>query len=313
MEQFRKDVIDGLGQSPKKLPSRYFYDVKGDTLFQQIMQLEEYYLPRCEMEIINEKSSEIAQSILAHTNHLEVIELGAGDGSKSVHLLKSFIEKNLNTVYRPLDISSNILVENSHYIHQKIPDIQIIPEAGNYFETYPKLTKLVPNRLVLFLGSNIGNFTLDEADEFIKLIGNKFETNDYLLIAFDLVKNPRKILAAYDDSKGVTANFNLNLLTRINNELGANFVLENFIHYPYYNPQNGITYSYLLSTIQQSVQLDSGDVFKFEKHEPIQTEISKKYYKHEVEYLAKNSGLALDKWFYDSEEQYAIVLMRKGT
>lgn len=311
MDLFREDIIDGLRQIPKKLPSRYFYNEEGDALFQKIMGLEEYYLPTCEMEIISERSSEIAQDLHQYANQFEVIELGAGDGSKTAHLLESLTNHNLEIVYRPLDISPNILETNQKYINKLLPKLVVEPTDGNYFHTYPNLDRLEPNRLVLFLGGNIGNFLLEEASDFLQLISENFESNDHILIAFDMIKDPRKILAAYDDSQGVTADFNLNLLKRINTDLGANFDLSKFTHYPYFNPVNGMTYSYLISTDKQTVQLDSGESFRFDKYEPIHTEVSKKYFTHEIEYLAKESHLHLEKWYYDTGENYALVLMRK--
>ena len=311
MNQFKKDVIKGLSATPKKISSRYFYDKAGDVLFQKIMNLEEYYLPQCELEIINQQSDKIAKYISEHTDHVEIIELGAGDGSKTLHMLEEFKQTGIDFSYRPMDISANILRTNQAKINSILPDLKIDPIAGNYFETYPKIKNTGKNRLVLFLGGNIGNFLLDEALDFIRFMSANSSQNDYILIAFDLVKNPRKILAAYDDSKGITAEFNLNLLKRINREFGANFIVENFMHFPHYNPENGITSSHLISTKSQSVTLETGETFHFDKYETIHTEVSKKYFIKEIEYLAKHSGLKLKEWFFDEAKEYSLVLMRK--
>ena len=245
---FLEHVKDGLTKYPKKLSSRYFYDDTGDALFQQIMKLEEYYLPGFEMEIITTKSAQIATDIAREHKHLEVLELGAGDGTKTKHMIKAFMPHFEQVDYVAMDISNNILETNELEMKAFIPDLNQTNYAGDYFETY----KAVPNvkaggRLVLFLGSNIGNYLVDDAAEFFRFVQSKLTPQDYLLVAFDLAKHPRKIIAAYDDKEGVTRKFNLNLLTRINRELGADIDVSKFDHYPFYNPFTGVTSSQIIS------------------------------------------------------------------
>jgi L-histidine N-alpha-methyltransferase len=313
MPTFKEDILEGLDKTPKKLPSRYFYDDIGDALFQRIMKLEEYYLPRKEMEIIRSQSDMLARRLQTYHRAWEIVELGAGDGAKTVHLLQALVDHDLDITYRPLDISAHILEENRRMVQGQVPCLKIEPMAGNYFHTYPTLPKKAAGRLVLFLGSNIGNFTLSDAQSFIQLIRTTLSPNDFLLIAFDLVKDPRQILAAYDDREGVTAAFNLNLLTRINRELGANFIVDQFMHYATYHPDTGYTHSYLISTCHQEVLFPDGTSYTFDQWEPIHMEISKKYFLHEIEQLAKNSALHVDDIYRDQEGGYACVLMRYAT
>ena len=310
MTEFKKAIINGLSSQPKTLPSRYFYDEKGDRLFQEIMHLKEYYLPGKEREILSNLTQHLEG--LIDKNHLyEIIELGAGDGSKTVKLLKAFHDAKHSIIYRPLDISPNVLEQNKAIVLQQAPQLPIHAVSGNYFIEYPKLESLAENKLVLFLGSNIGNFTFEKAKEFVSFISENFTKDDKLLISFDMVKDPRKILAAYDDSKGVTAKFNLNLLDRINRELGANFNSAQFSHYPTYNPLTGETKSYIISKVSQEVQLSDGISFQFKANEAIHTEISKKYFEHEIEEIAANADLQIGEYFWDQEKEYTLVLFQK--
>jgi len=311
MNTFKQEVLEGLQQKPKKLSSKYFYDAKGDKLFQQIMQLDEYYLPKSELAIIKKHKNTIAQRLKKHGKSIEILELGAGDGSKTVQLLEGFVNQKIHLKYLPFDISSNVLKINKQAVLKKYPEINITPIPGNYFKTYQNSAKEYQQRLVLFLGSNLGNYTLDESANFIHFLKQGMDKNDHLIIAFDLVKHPRKIIKAYDDSKGVTKQFNLNILERINNELGADFELSNFDHYPYYNPVTGVTYSYIISLEAQTVTFKTGEKFRFEKFEPIHTEISKKFFKQEILNLAHKSELTIENWFYDDEETYCFVLFKK--
>lgn len=311
MNEFRKHVIRGLSGKPKKLSSRYFYDERGDALFQRIMKLEEYYLPEFEMDIIRNQSVNIASLLASTTESLKVIELGAGDGSKIQHLLKSFSTFIPELEYVPLDISENILLKNKANLNEFLPQVQVQPVAGDYFQTYPEVVREKACRLVLFMGSNIGNYLLSEAIDFVRKLSAGLDEHDYILIAFDLVKDPRKILKAYDDSAGVTRAFNLNLLLRINRELGGNFDLDKFEHFPTYNPSTGITTSFLISQEKQECQLGTGETFYFEAYESIQTEVSKKYFREEISYLARESALQISRWFYNQDGSYAFVLFEK--
>ena len=311
MSGLKEHVINGLSKKPKKLSSRFFYDKKGDELFQQIMNLDEYYLPQSELEIILKHSASIAKKIKLSAEDLEIVELGAGDGAKTQYFLESLTSIFSDIKYIPLDISAHILEINLKTINELVPDLEVEPVAGNYFKTYLPLTKDKKTRLVLFLGANIGNFTFDEAEDFMKTINAGLEPNDFTIIAFDLVKHPRKILSAYDDNEGITKAFNINLLTRINKELGADFDINAFDHFPTYNPVTGLTSSYIISLKKQTVRLATGEEFFFDAFEPIHTEVSKKFFKKDIESLCSASDFTISEWFFDSTEGYTFVLLKK--
>jgi L-histidine Nalpha-methyltransferase len=310
MQEFLAHVKEGLSQSPKKLSSRYFYDAKGSALFQKIMQLDEYYLPLCEMQIIQNQSASIAKDISVNHSSLQIVELGAGDGTKTKHLLKQFSTHFTTLEYVAMDISPNILAINKDETNSEIEGLNQISIAGNYFETYKNMNPTHHGRLVLFLGANIGNFPGSEAIAFFEFIRRGLSSNDYFLVAFDLVKHPRKIIKAYDDSAGITGQFNLNLLERMNRELGADFDISNYEHFPFYNPISGITSSHIICLKNQTVQFADGFTVSFDAFEAIHTEISKKFFWNDIEEIAYKSKMNLTQTYYDSGKEYAFVLFQ---
>src|SRR6056297_806616 len=310
MQEFFEHVKKGLSKSPKQLSSRYFYDATGDALFQSIMQLEEYYLPRCEMQIIESKGGQMAQDIAAVHPSLQIIELGAGDGTKTKHLLKQF-KPHLDAMeYLALDISVNVLATNKAEIRNEVEQIQHKSVAGNYFDTYQDLPITPYGRLVLFLGANIGNYPTPDAIDFFKFIRSNLKSDDYFLVAFDLVKHPRKILAAYDDSQGMTKRFNLNLLERMNRELGADFDVEQFDHFPFYDPLTGIASSQIVSLKEQTVEFTDGFSTRFDAFEAIHTEISKKFFWGDIEEIAHQSRMKIAHSYLDDHNGYTLVLFQ---
>jgi len=308
---FLEHVEDGLTKNPKKLSSRYFYDAIGDALFQRIMKLEEYYLPRFEMDIINNESTQIAKDIAKEHKHIEVLELGAGDGTKTKHMLKAFIPYFDQVDYVAMDISENILKTNEREMKNFIPELAQTNYAGDYFETFKTLPEVVAGgRLVLFLGSNIGNYIVDDAADFFNFVQTKLTSKDYLLVAFDLAKHPRKIIAAYDDSEGVTKQFNLNLLARINRELGANIDVSKFDHFPFYNPFTGVTSSQIISLEKQTIKLGSGFSADLDAYEAIHTEVSKKYFPKDIRELAAKSNMHIAHKYFNASKEYVFTLFR---
>ena len=305
-DAFLKDTINGLSSTPKTLSSRYFYDAIGDGIFQEIMQMEEYYLPACELEIIQHKTSKIAEELTS--KKIDVIELGAGDGSKTVHLLKGLIGAGKEITYIPLDISSNVLKINKLHIEKQLPELQVEPIAGDYFETMKALKGRRNAKLILFMGSNIGNFKDENAVEFLKLVKSYMTDGDALLLGVDLKKNPKTILAAYNDEAGITKRFNLNLLARMNRELGADFIVENFDHYAFYDPASGTSYSYIVSLKNQTVEIADASIV-FEKNECIHTEVSQKYNLADLENLSQQAGFGKFTPFLDSKAWFCLGLM----
>lgn len=304
---FLNDVIEGLSQTPKQLSSKYFYDDKGDKIFQQIMQMEEYYLPKCEMEIIHNQTENIVNSL--GFDKLDIIGLGSGDGSKTKHFLKHIIDLGKTAVYYPLDISEDVLKTNKKNVTKFIPNLEVYPIAGDYFETLDKLVHDNP-KIILFLGSTIGNYDNESAVFFLTKIYKLMNENDVLVVSFDLKKNPNKVLAAYNDKNGITKSFNINLLERINRELNANFNLDNFDHYPYYNPISGTCYSYIFSKKNQMVTIDGKEI-NFEANELIHTEISQKYSLKTIEDFKNSVGFKSVEHFLDSGKNYSLSLFKK--
>lgn len=307
-DKFYCDVVNGLSHYPKKLSSKYFYDSNGDKLFQRIMSMPEYYLTGCELDIFSNKTRELANIVTAGSDQpFDLIELGAGDAMKSSFLLKYLVDQGMDFTYMPIDISGNILSVLKQNLRMGIPGLDILPLEGEYFEMLDKASTLSTRRkIVLFLGSNIGNMELDEAHEFCNHLNSKLNTGDVLVVGFDLRKNPATILNAYNDHTGITAAFNLNLLTRINNELGADFDLNNFQHYQHYDPISGACRSYLVSLIDQKVSL-AGQTFHFRENELTCMEVSQKFSVAEIEQLARYAGFSSigkisdrKNWFVDA-------------
>lgn len=304
----KQEILSGLRQSPKRIASKFFYDEEGDRLFQKIMQLDAYYLPGAEREIIAEKSEALGSYLKKNHPHFEVVELGAGSGVKTVNLLRGLRSGGLSVSYYALDISPHILKINEANIKKAVPEVEMYAVPGNYFKTFPEMELREVPRLVLFLGANIGNYSFREAAEFLREISGTLRPGkDFLIVAFDLKKDPQTILRAYNDEEGVTRAFNLNLLHRFNREFNADFDPESFTHYPHYDPVSGLTYSYLISTKAQTVSICDENI-SFEAHEPIHTEISKKYSFSEIENLAAKASLHVTEHFTDSRNFYTLSL-----
>ncbi len=307
---FKQDVLAGLSMTPKRLSSRYFYDDQGSRLFQEIMTLPEYYLTGCETEIFTEQADAIVDGFLAAGTDIDVVELGAGDGSKTAILLKHLLERDASVKYSPIDISEEAIDELAENFRTKLPQLTIEPYVGDYFAILDSLQKAADRRkIILFLGSNIGNFSADATKEFLASLRAVMNEDDLLFIGFDLQKDPRVIHQAYDDAAGVTAKFNLNLLDRINRELGGNFVKENFLHYANYRPIEGSARSYLISRKKQTVEV-AGQRFEFDRWEPVFMEISQKYTLPVIENFARDAGFRIAKNFFDSREYYCDSLWR---
>ncbi|MDQ2657019.1 MAG: L-histidine N(alpha)-methyltransferase, partial [Bacteroidota bacterium] len=230
--QFYADVIRGLTQQPKQLPSKYFYDKKGDGLFQAIMSSPDYYLTNCEMEIFAGQSDAIADSILGEGTSFELIELGPGNCAKSIHLLNTLASTNVSFNYVPIDISANVIRQLQSQLPIKIPGLDFNGLVGDYFTTLESYCSDNSKRkVVMCLGGNIGNMTIAESNLFCSILRSYLQPGDQCIIGFDMIKHPAIIRRAYDDREGVTREFNLNLLHRINRELEADFRVDQFEHY----------------------------------------------------------------------------------
>jgi dimethylhistidine N-methyltransferase len=310
-KEFAEDVLNGLNQEPKRLYSKYFYDQKGDFLFQEIMKMEEYYLTRSEYEIFSMQKQQLFDAINLDEKTMQLVEFGAGDGLKTKVLLEYLIQEKVDFEYLPIDISKSVLDQLCGDLNKRWPKMKVMPKQNTYFKALGGLSS-AKRKLVLFLGSNIGNFTQEEAVSFLKEAYNNLNTGDYLLIGADLKKDPHIILEAYNDKKGITKSFNLNLLNRINREFDADFDLEQFKHYPTYDPVRGETKSFLVSLKQQTVNIKKLEKnFNFDYAEPLFMEISKKYSLSELEDLAEQSNFKVVEHFHDCKHYFVNTLWKK--
>lgn len=313
IEQFRQDVEKGLSARQKSLPSRYFYDARGDKLFQQIMAMPEYYVTAVEDEIFQKKTSQLIKAMDVRPEYyFEIIELGAGDGTKSKKLLKHLVEQGHHFTYQPVDISQHILDQLESTLKREIPGLITHTTQAQYFDALADMKDSPHKIIVMFLGSNIGNLSDDEAANFIYQLGANLKPDDLLLLGVDLKKSREIVLPAYNDTAGITASFNLNLLTRINRELEANFNLANFQHQPEYDEEQGIAYSYLVSTTDQSVLIKSlGKSFRFRAGERIHTEISRKYDDATLEKIISGSNFTLCERITDTNGWFADYILKR--
>jgi len=306
--QFLDDVIAGLKAPQKYLKSKYFYDANGDKLFQDLMNCEEYYPTKCELEIFSEKTQEICEAIIADGDAFDLIELGAGDATKSSYLLKYLLEQKADFTYLPIDISENVIDYLNSTLPVTLPGLPINGLRGEYFEMLEKAASISNKRkVVMFLGSNIGNMTVEEATAFCLELHNHLSAGDLMLIGFDLKKNPKTVLAAYNDKEGITKQFNLNLLERINRELGGNFKIDQFEHYPMYDPESGACKSYLVSLVDQQVKI-AGENYNFSKDELIYMEISQKFSVTDIELMAVKSNFKPLNSFFDTKKWFIDVI-----
>jgi len=311
---FEKEVHQGLTAFPKYLSSKYFYDEEGDKLFQKIMDLPEYYLTNSEYDIFQFHKSAIVQNFDADREGFDLIELGAGDGKKTKILLKELLVQKYDVTYHPIDISENAVDGLVLNLTQELPNLDVQGQVGEYFEVLDRLQHISDRKkVIMVLGSNIGNLLHPRAIEFLKKLNTVMHPNDLIFMGFDQKKHPQKVLDAYNDKSGVTAAFNKNVLARINKELGGNFDLDAFIHWEVYDPESGTAKSYLVSTKKQTVDIDCLSIqVHFEAWESIHTEISQKYDDDTVKWLAEESGLEIVDCFTDQNQYYKNYVFRKS-
>jgi len=309
---FAADVSKGLSASPKFLSSKYFYDDEGSRLFRQIMDLPEYYLTRAEFEIFETRAAEIFAAFTEKSRSFDLIELGAGDGTKTAVLIDYFLKQRADFTYSPIDISQEALDALTEKFKVDFPTLSMNARTGDYFRILETLqTSSDRPKIILFLGSNIGNFSRAQSVDFFTKLRAVMNENDLLFVGFDLHKDPRVIVRAYDDASGVTAAFNLNLLRRINRELGADFDLENFSHYALYRPNERAARSFLISRADQIVCIKALEQkFEFAAWEPIFMEISQKFSLEMIEDLSGASGFRTAKNFFDAKHYFADSLWK---
>ncbi len=304
-----QDVIQGLKRSPKTLPPRYFYDSKGSELFEQICQLPEYYPTRTETSILEQYATDIART----TQAKELVELGSGSSTKTRLLLDAYQSLNNPLYYLPIDVSGSILKDSAYNLLADYPNLKIQGKVATYTQALQQLqSSAFGKRTIAFLGSSIGNLNPIQCDRFIDKVTSALNSGDYFLLGIDLQKSPEILEAAYNDSQGVTAKFNLNMLQHLNWRFDANFDLDLFNHQAIYNPVKNQIEMYLISKQTHTVHLKNIDlIVDFAEKEIILTEISRKSNLEEISSYLKTKDLQLIKQYTDNKQWFGLLLCQK--
>jgi dimethylhistidine N-methyltransferase len=323
VEEFANDVATCLTSENKRLNPKYLYDHMGSKLFEQICLQPEYYLTRTEASLLKRHAPAITNLV---GSNIRIIELGSGSSSKTAILLRYLSSQKKRIYYFPIDISASILMESTRTLKSQFPNATITAIRSDYNtgidraaarcmatdgEEEEKNNDASPYaKLILFLGSSIGNFEPMAARSFLRSIRQRLHTNDFLLVGSDLQKDEFVLNAAYNDKAGITAKFNLNLLARINRELGGNFELGKFKHYAFYNREQHRIEMHIVSNTDQQVYIEAlCKNFSFRKGDSIHTENSYKYSLSQISALAKDSGFRIEKEFTDEKRWFNVALL----
>jgi dimethylhistidine N-methyltransferase len=303
-----RETRAGLTQSPRRLSCRFFYDAEGSRLFEEICALPEYYLTRAEDEILARHAREIVRLV---PEGALVVELGSGSARKTQRLLAAAIERSGSTRYVPIDISRAALEDSAGELGALFPELTVEPIEGEYEEIARVLERTSGRpRLVLWLGSNVGNLDRAAAADFVSRLRARLEPRDRLVMGIDRRKSKRVLERAYDDSAGVTARFNFNLLRRINAELGGDFDVERFGHRAFYDEKEGRIEMHLESLEDQVVRIGALDLeLEFARGERIHTEDSYKYSDAEMDELARAAGMRVERRFHDDAGLFAVCVL----
>jgi L-histidine N-alpha-methyltransferase len=308
LPSYAEDVEQGLSSSPKTLPCKLFYDQAGSALFEQITRLPEYYLTRTELEILSARSGEIAEEVRPGVT---VVELGSGTATKTTTLLQAFSRRQLRVQYFPVDISPAALAEARERVELQCMRVSVRPVVADFGNGFGFLRSIPGRKLVLYLGSSIGNFDPGPAVEMLSQIRSQLAPGDALLLGTDLVKDPSILVPAYDDAQGVTEQFDKNILARLNRELGANFDLDFFRHKAIWNPEKSRMEISLESLRPQTAKLDLLNLsVKFANGERIHTESSYKYTMPMVREMLELARFSLSATWFDRRTWFALHLAR---
>ena len=303
--QMVRDVRQGLTASPKTLSPKYFYDERGSELFEEITQLPEYYLTRAERALLGRKIGEI----VAVVQPCSLVELGAGSATKTRIILNEMRKNGCAECYVPVDVSKDFLEATGIQLRSDYPDIQIIPLVSDITEPFA-IPPVASPTLIAFLGSTIGNFSRDEAISLLSHCAGEMGPKDRFLLGADLIKDPDVIHHAYNDSQGVTAAFNLNILERLNRELVADFPVSDYEHRAFYSKDNHRVEMHLVAKRAHKVTIPEIGEISFEKGETIRTELSYKYDRPILQDILTASGLAIEKWMPAADGAFALALAR---
>lgn len=308
------EVRRGLLGRPRSLPPWIFYDARGSRIFERITQLPEYYPTSTERNILtNCCDAIIAATCDDKTEPMRLVELGAGTAGKTTVLLDAAVRLKNEVQYAPVDVSSDALDVACEKIATSLPEVCLSPIVANYVTHPPQLESFNGTTLALYIGSSIGNFTPIEALTILRNLRNQLQTNDALLLGVDMVKDEPTLLAAYDDREGVTAEFNLNMLLRLNEELDADFNTARFRHRVLWDPVRSRIEMHLESTKNQRVRIGAAqlDVY-FEKGECIHTENSYKFTADAIRNLLSGAGFEREQTWADERGWYSVTLARVG-
>jgi L-histidine N-alpha-methyltransferase len=309
LPEIAADVLAGLTRSPKSLPPWLFYDQQGSELFEQITRLPEYYLTRTELCILQRCAPEIVEAAGAN---LTVVELGAGTAAKTRALLREVMRRHLRTVYYPVDVSASALEVAADELKRELPGLHVQPLNMKNSAAFRRLPLLPGTKLVLFIGSSIGNFDSEQAVDWLRQLSVRLSPRDALLLGTDLAKDPSWLIPAYDDPQGVTERFNKNMLARINRELDGDFDLERFRHVAEWNPGESRIEIYLESRCDQAVHIGQLDLeIRFAAGERIHTENSYKYTPAMVRWMLERGGFRLERTWTDPLGWFAVHLARR--
>jgi dimethylhistidine N-methyltransferase len=306
------EVHRGLCKRPRSLPPWMFYDARGSRIFEQITELQEYYPTRTERGILaNCCEAIIAAACSDRSEALRLVELGAGTASKTTILLDAASKLQSEVLYAPVDVSSDALDIACETIAASLPQVCMSPIVANYVTHPPQLESFDGTTLGLYIGSSIGNFTPEEARTILRNLRSQLQTGDALLLGVDMVKDEPTLLAAYDDRDGVTAEFNLNMLHRLNCELGADFDLANFRHRVLWNPVASRIEMHLESVCNQYVRIAAANLdVHFAKGERIHTENSYKFTDMTIGILLGEAGFEVEQTWTDERRWFSVALAR---
>lgn len=306
-----RDLTSGLKSDPKYIPGYFIYDKRGSDLFGHICELPEYYLTRTELKILEKFAHEM---IRPYRDNGSLVELGSGNLSKIGLLLREFLIHRRNIKYIPIDISGEVLRESAGRLCQDYPGVEVIACCGEYFDCLEYLDRFGEKKLVLWLGSSIGNFSKSGAGQFLIKLKSHLRKDDGLLMGIDLKKDPATVERAYNDRQGVTAEYHLNVLHRLNREFGADFNVDNFYHRSFYDKSSGAVDAYIISRCDQEVHIRDLDlIIRLGEEEKIFNELSCKYEVAEIEALAEYSGFSLEGQWCDRNKDFALVFFRVET
>ena len=304
-----RDVAWGLSRSQKELPPKYFYDRRGSELFDEITRLPEYYLTRTERALLDCWSTPIMTTL----RPAALVELGAGSADKTRLLLDAMVYAGRGEVYLPIDVSAEFLEDSANRLRAEYPTLGIEPLVGDIADPLAIDALLPKPALMAFLGSTIGNFDPHAARRLLGNVASAMRPGDSFLLGADLRKNSAIIEAAYNDSRGVTAEFNLNVLRVLNRDLGADFDLSKFEHRAFYNRTLHRIEMHLVSTDDQTVRIPGVGAVSFAGGESIRTEISCKYDRASLAELLGDAGMRIDRWISDAAASYALVVASLGS